>query len=322
MLQLMNWKKIGKIIDPTTFQLHNGCTEFAQSPQTLVFDDYVRIYFSTRQKTENGKYISHIAFVDVDKNFEIINQNNEPIIELGALGTFDEHGIFPINLLRNGNQVYAYTCGWSRRTSVSVETGIGLAISHNNGVTFTKVGNGPIVSASLYEPVLVGDAFVQQYNNQYHMWYIYGTKWMPATTTEPEARVYKIAYATSINGINWTKQEGVQIISDVLNPNECQALPTVTKVHNTYHMYFCFREATDFRNNATRGYKLGYAYSTDLVNWTRNDALKGIETTPNSWDSEMMCYPHIFQAFNQVYLLYNGNHFGKYGFGIAQLQSI
>ena len=70
----MKWKKLGKIFDPTTYKLPNDCFEFAQSPQALVFDDFVRIYFSTRQKDETGKYLSHIAFVDMNKNFEkIIN---------------------------------------------------------------------------------------------------------------------------------------------------------------------------------------------------------------------------------------------------------
>jgi hypothetical protein len=33
-----------------------------------------------------------------------------------------------------------------------------------------------------------------------------------------------------------------------------------------------------------------------------------------------MCYPHIFQCDEKVYLLYNGNEFGKKGFGIAELE--
>ena len=68
----MKWKKLGKIFDPTEHKLINNCVEFAQSPQALVFDSYVRIYFSTREKDKTGKYLSHIAFVDFDKKFEKI----------------------------------------------------------------------------------------------------------------------------------------------------------------------------------------------------------------------------------------------------------
>jgi len=318
----MNWIKKGKLFDPTLYNLANGCKEFAQSPQTVVFDDFVRIYFSTRKKDETtGKYLSFIAYIDFDKELRtIVNSSTQEIIPLGELGTFDEHGIFPINLLKDGNRILAYTCGWNRRVSVSVETSIGLAISDNDGVTFEKYGSGPIMSSSLHEPVLVGDAFVQRYEGIYHMWYIFGTKWMAAKEEEPEARVYKIAHATSKDGIGWNKEEGIQIISDKLNEDECQALPTVVKIDQRYHMFFCFREATDFRKNAVRSYKLGYAYSDDLKNWTRDDENSGITISPGGFDSEMMCYPHLFEMDSKFYLLYNGNEFGKYGFGMAELE--
>lgn len=321
----MIWKKTGKIIDPTIVELPNGCKEFAQSPQTIVFDDFVRIYFSTRKRDEKGEYLSLISFIDMDLEMKtIINFSNKEVISLGKLGTFDEHGIFPINPFKDDNgKIYAFTCGWNRRKSVPVETSIGLVISKNQGETFERIGNGPIVSATLDEPVLVGDAFVQKYDGVYHMWYIFGTKWIPSTENEPVARVYKIAHATSTDMINWDKEKGIQIIDDLLNENECQALPTVIKIKNTYHMYFCFREATDFRNNANRGYRIGYAFSKDLKNWRRNDSLGGFfkSNEANNWDNEMQCYPHIFNIKSKVYMLYNGNEFGKHGFGVAELLS-
>ena len=44
----LNWRKHGLIYSPSQFPpLANG-VGFAQSPQALVFDDFVRIYFSTR----------------------------------------------------------------------------------------------------------------------------------------------------------------------------------------------------------------------------------------------------------------------------------
>ena len=34
----------------------------------------------------------------------------------------------------------------------------------------------------------------------------------------------------------------------------------------------------------------------------------------------MLCYPHAFELRGKVYLLYNGNEFGRYGFGLAVLE--
>ncbi len=319
----MNWIKKGKIFDPSEYNLPNNCREFAQSPQTLLFDDFVRIYFSTREKDYSGKYLSHIAFVDMTKDFSsVINISTKPVIELGKLGCFDEHGIFPINIFRDNDKVLAYTCGWYRKVSVSVETSVGLAYSDDQGETFQKYGDGPILTSSLHEPCLVGDAFVQKYNGQYHMWYIFGTKWMQHPDDNQPARVYKIAHAVSGDGVVWEK-EGRQIIKDVIGVDECQALPTVAYYKGRYHMFFCFRYATGFREIKSRGYRIGYAWSTDLVNWQRDDELGGIMLSADGdWDSDMQCYPHVFVMDGDMYLLYNGNKFGKEGFGLAKLASL
>ncbi|HMX39469.1 MAG TPA: hypothetical protein PKD78_04045, partial [Saprospiraceae bacterium] len=283
----MLWKKHGKIFDPTDHSLPFECSEFAQSPQTLVFDDYVRIYFSTRRKDPlNGKYFSDVAFVDVDRNFHIVNCSRQPVIALGGLGCFDEHGIFPMHVLRHDGRIWAYTTGWSRRVSISVDLSTGLAFSHDDGLTFQRYGTGPVLTSSLHEPVLVGDSFVRVYGGVFHMWYIFGRKWREAQDGEALVRCYKIAHATSADGIHWKKEEGVRIISDVFGEDENQALPTVHQIGDRYHMYFCYRQATDFRTNPARGYRLGYAYSDDLQHWTRDDERGGMKFSDSGWDSE------------------------------------
>jgi hypothetical protein len=308
------------LFDPHDFRLPNGCTSYAQSPQALVFDDFVRIYFSTRSQDAGG-YLSHIAYVDVDRDLTRVHGVAEhTVLPLGGLGCFDEHGIFPMNVVRHGAEVWGYTCGWSRRRSVPVETAIGLAISRDGGRTFARTGPGPIMGPTPDEPFLVGDGFVLQHGGRWHMWYIFGTAWAPAVPAEPgPARVYKIAHAESPDGIHW-QRDGHCIISDRLGADECQALPTVFQCDGVWHMYFCYRYATDFRRNHARGYRLGYAYSTDLRQWTRDDAAAGIAVSPDGWDSEMQCYPHVFWCGGTAFLLYNGNAFGRTGFGVAVLE--
>lgn len=46
----MKWKKRGLIFDLNSNELAGYNFDFAQSPQTLVFDKFIRIYFSTRKK--------------------------------------------------------------------------------------------------------------------------------------------------------------------------------------------------------------------------------------------------------------------------------
>ena len=317
----MKWRKLGKIFDPTAHTLPNGCEQFAQSPQTLIFDDFVRVYFSTRARDNNGKFLSHIAFVDFAPNLQdILRVSEHTVIPLGELGCFDEHGIFPMNVLRHAGKVYGYTCGWNRRVSVSVDTAIGLAVSYDDGLTFQRLGNGPVLSASAHEPCLVGDGFVKVINDTFHMWYIFGTGWQRYTENAAPDRTYKIGHAISHNGIDWQKTEATQIIPDKLGITESQALPSVIAIDGRYHLFFCYRESFDFRTNANRGYRIGHAWSDDLKQWERDDENPLLAITEGEWDSTMQCYPHVFEFQDNVYLLYNGNEFGRYGFGLAVLE--
>lgn len=318
----MRWTKLGKIFDLEEHRLPVGCIGFSQSPQAVVFDDFVRIYFSTRSvDSGTGKFCSHVAYVDMRKDLgRVLRVAQRPVIGPGALGCFDEHGIFPMNVIRHAEVLYGYTSGWSRRLSVSVETGIGLAISRDGGETFERIGDGPVLSASLHEPFLVGDGFVLHVADCFHMWYIFGTAWKRFAPGAMPDRTYKIGHATSADGIRWNKNEGRQIIPDRLGPDESQALPSVIKIDGRFHMFFCYRESFDFRTNSDRGYRIGHAWSVDLVNWQREDRLHGLEPTPGTWDSDMNCYPNVFECDGRIYLLYNGNAFGRDGFGAAVLQ--
>ncbi len=316
----MKWIKHGLIFNPTEHQLPNACQQFAQSPQALVMDNAIRIYFSTRAIDRNGKYLSHIAFVDMQKNLrDVIRVSDCTVIPLGELGTFDEHGIFPMSVMRHGDAVYGYTCGWNRRVSVSVDTGIGLAISRDGGLTFQRTGPGPVLAASLHEPCLVGDGFVKVIDGVFHMWYIFGTGWKKYAPDAAPDRTYKIGHATSDDGVNWAKEESCQIVPDRLGQDESQALPTVVQIGQRLHMFFCYRESFDFRKAKGRGYRIGHAWSDDKINWVRDDDAPALNGTPGEWDSDMQCYPHVFASDGKFFLLYNGNEFGRLGFGLAEL---
>jgi hypothetical protein len=317
---MMHWVRRGLIFDPGLYDLGEGGVGYAQGPQALVFENFVRIYFSTRRLSDNGKFVSCIRFADFDKGFKnVINVCADTIINDGRLGTFDEHGIFPMNVVRADDRILAYTCGWSRRISVSIDMAIGIAESHDGGNSFQRLGDGPVLAASPSEPFLVGDPFVQRRDDLFHMWYIFGTAWKSPAEGLPPERTYKISHAVSSDGLSWTREGGRQIIPDRLGVTESQALPTVITMGGIHHMYFCYRESVDFRKNPARSYRIGHAWSRDMVEWTRDDDPISIGAG-GEWDSEMQCYPHVFESEGEIYLLYNGNDFGRRGFGLAQLE--
>jgi hypothetical protein len=290
---------------------------FAQSPQALVLDDAVRVYFSTRFRDDDGIWRSDVAFVEFSSDFsELVDEPQAGVIARGGLGCFDEHGIFPFSVVPVDKEIWAYTTGWSRRRSVPVETGIGLAVSRDFGRTFERHGAGPVLSSSLHEPFLVCDGLVREIDGQRLMWYVFGTDWTSDAATGAVERTYKIGVATSTDGIDWTPAGGVHAIPDRLGTSESQALPSVAAVGNELQMVFCYRETFDFRTNPSRSYRLGNAISQDGLKWMRDDS--PVEFPRLEFDSEMRCYPHLVVVGDRRFLLYNGNEFGRWGFGVAE----
>jgi hypothetical protein len=318
----MHWRKLGQVLDTREVTLPPGCIEFAQGPQVIEFPAFLRVYFSTRSiDGQTGKYRSHVAFVDIDHSLrEIVRVGEREVIALGEPGCFDEHGIFPMSVVRHGDEILGYTTGWSRRAAVSIETAIGLAVSRDEGVTFERMGPGPVLAASLHEPFLVGDGFVRVIDGTFHMWYIFGTDWRRAGSGSQPERTYKIGHAVSPDGIVWSREDGRRIISDRLGPDESQALPSVLEIDGRHHMFFCYRESVDFRTNPAHGYRIGHAVSDDLRTWTRDDDGLLPPGEAGEWDADMQCYPHVFESRGRVLMLYNGNEFGRFGFGAAVLE--
>jgi predicted GH43/DUF377 family glycosyl hydrolase len=319
----MKWKKLGHIFDPTKWndgidrpwmKTHSQCTH------TLILDDVVRVYFSCRPENDkNGFAKSYTTFLDLSKEdlTKIIRVSDKPIMDLGELGTFDEFAVYPSSNIVDEDKIFFYYAGWTRGQSVPFNTSIGVAISYDNGETFKRLGKGPIISADLDEPFVISGPKIRKFNNEWFMFYLSGTKWINVNG-RPEI-IYKNRMATSKDGIKWERYNK-NIIDDVLGENECQAGPDVFEYNGEYHMYFVYREGTDFRKTLGRGYKIGYATSKDLFNWDRKDGESGIPYSEDGWDSTMQHYPHVFKINNEIYMTYNGNDFGKYGFGLAILE--
>lgn len=313
---MFQWIKQGKIFDP---RVHNGrpwLHEFAQAPATLVFEDFVRVYFSCRPPPDDqGQYVSYTAFVDLDKYDlrRIQRVSDAPILPLGERGTFDEFGVYPVSVVRDNDQLLAYYGGWTRCESVPFTVAIGLARSRDGGVNFQRLGQGPILNSDVHEPFVISGPKIRRFGGRWHLWYVAGTRWQ--RIGDRIEAVYKIRHATSDDGLNWHRDH-YNLLPDVLEVDECQASPDVIYLNGQYHMFFCYKYGVNFRDN-TRGYRIGYAYSDDLENWVRDDKQAGISMSQEGWDSESVGYPHVFELDGKLHMLYTGNQFGKYGFGLA-----
>jgi predicted GH43/DUF377 family glycosyl hydrolase len=318
---MFKWKKLGKVFTPQDVQGRPWLKEFAQAPATLVYDDFLRVYFSCRPPADaNGQYVSYSAYVDLDRTdlFRVLRVSERPILQLGGLGEFDEFGTYPVSVIRSGTEVRAYYAGWTRCESVPFNVAIGCAISADAGNSFVKLGRGPVLGYSPDEPFVLSGPKIRCFGDVWYLWYIAGRKWKRVDgKAEP---VYKIRMASSSDGIHWTRLNK-DLIESRIEEDEAQASPDVFYANGKYHMFFCYRYSADYRGKKN-GYRIGYASSANLTDWVRDDSKAGIDVSDQGWDSEMVSYPHVFSLDGKTYMAYLGDQVGRFGFGLAELDGV
>lgn len=301
------WEKKGKI-----FSCDFYGTGYAQDPFIDILNDNTwRIYYSTRTK----EIVSFPYFIDVEAGNpgKILYIHDKPLFNPGELGTFDENGITMTSIVPAGTEKYLYYCGWNRRVSVPYALSIGVAVVNDKGTGFKKMFQGPVMDRSPHDPIAVSAPFVIIDEGVFKMWYITFTRWKQYQgRLEP---VFVIKYGTSRNGIDWETSERICIDSSY--DGESFARPWVLKDNGIYKMWYSTRGPLGYREAGGQHYMLEYAESTDGINWQRKPDEVVLKKSDEGWDSEMIAYGSVIKYRDAYHMLYNGNQFGRTGFGYA-----
>ncbi|AWI25654.1 glycoside hydrolase family protein [Flavobacterium pallidum] len=305
------WLKRGVVMhvdNDNEWMVSHACvpTAIQINPETI------RVYYAPRN--QSGKSIPTYFDVSSKDPSKLLYKHDKAILDLGALGTFDDDGIMPCSAVRiSENCIYLYYVGWNPSVSVPYRNAIGLAISHDNGDTFTKAFQGAIVERNRNEPFFTASPFVLKEDNVWHLWYASSTGFV-IVDDKPEP-LYEIKYAFSHDGIDWNRPNITCIAPS--KQYECTARPTVIKEDGVYKMWFTYRGSVDYRGGK-ESYRIGYAESKDAVHWERMDSRAGIGLSEEGWDAAMQTYPSVINVGSKKYLFYNGNGFGKTGIGLAE----
>jgi hypothetical protein len=264
-----------------------------------------RIYCSGRD--ELGR--SDIGFVDVDlldARARVSAVAEAPLLASGRLGAFDDSGATMSCVVRSGELLFLYYTGWSLGATVPFYLGIGLAVSEDQGKSFQRVHEAPIVDRDQHDPYLVASPWVLVESRRWRMWYISATEWR-MVDNRPR-HYYNIRYAESGDGIAW-RREGHVCVDFQGAEEHAFGRPCVLPTSDGYEMWFPVR--------GTR-YRIGHARSPDGLSWTRDGEPIGLAPSETGWDSQMMAYPSVIEHAGRRLLLYNGNDYGRTGFGWAE----
>ncbi len=308
----MKWIKKGLIFK--TNRQYEWMNSHAQCPTAIVLEDKIRIFFSARLENQQ----SLPTFIDTEKfdPQKTIHINPKPVLVRGRKGTFDENGIIPSCFIKKDDNLYFYYAGWSQCKNVPYKNFTGLAISNDNGLTFKKYSEAPSFTLNKFDPLSATGPSIIHKDDQFIAIYSTGRDWIEIDGKLEHT--YLLTYAISDNAINWKPSGKIIIKPDNKFAAHCK--PAIIEMNGIFHMWFSKRGSHNFRKPGDTAYRIGYAFSKDLINWTRDDSKAGIDVSNVGWDSEMICYPHIVKVNNKYIMLYNGNGFGKSGFGYAILE--
>jgi hypothetical protein len=307
---MMNWTRLGLIYKgqgTNGWDLHSALT-----PTPFVFEDKIRIYAGFR--AADG--VSRIGYVDLDKNQpdKIIGVSSKPVLDIGRAGTFDDNGVILGDILRVGDEIYMYYVGFQLVEKVKFLAFTGLAISSDNGETFVRYSEAPVLDRK--PNALFFDAVhtIMYKDGGFRCWLGAGSSWQDIKGKPYPS--YNVKYIESADGINFsgTPQDCIHFS----HKEEYRiGRPRVYFMQGKYKMIFTWG---DIHGN----YQMGYAESEDGIQWQRNDAylnFKPATADAAGWDNQTVSYGALFEANQQIYMVYNGNEFGKDGFGLAKLDS-
>ncbi len=281
----------------------------AMTPTVDVLEDRIRVYFSSLDENTVGR----IGFVDLDKNNpeKVIHISKEPLIDIGADGTFDDNGVIPSSIISHNTKKYLYYHGFQLvKKEVRFLMLTGLATSDDEGKTFKKNSTVPLLERNSTDTFIRSLANVMQENNLFKIWYNGVNEW--TDVKGKKLPMGNIRYIESSSPNDFSSSA----IHNCLSPQAHEfslSRPYVFKHDNKYKMLFSCRQ------RQTDAYKLGYAESTDGKIWKRDDEALEVSKPSGEWDSDMICYTTLITINNKNYLFYNGNAFGATGFGYAEV---
>ena len=241
----------------------------------------------------------------------------DPVLDgLNTAGTFDNRGVYGPEVVYDSAAPAAsrYKMWYSARGDVFGS--IGYATSAD-GITWTEVDGVPVVAGNPdpdIDPVLdhgrpgapdsfsAGDPSIIRDAGVWKMWY-----------TGDDSDLKRIAYATSADGITWTKG-GMVIDVDNDHSEYGSFAPSVWKTGTTYNIQFVGRKNVGTNLVPDFQTKIRNASSSDGLEWTGF----GIALTTGGAGVENLNSPEVFpdSGGNKVYFSGNQEDGGAFQIGL------
>lgn len=302
------WLKKGLVFEP-------GCDGFSHGshPCAVHIEGNRYVFAFTRRDARQRSHIFLCTAVVSDDQVELLGT---PKLALwpGEPCHFDCDGVISVCFVKHGGAIYLYYVGWQNLPEGLWICDTGRVRLDVGELTLVREFQGPVLGRDKTNPLFAAATAFHVSGDLWQTWYNSGIRW--AKTAQGWKHYYGIHYAHSHNGVDWICHPGMCLpFADEYE--YAFGRPSVIHCEGFYYMWYAHRAT-----RTSDSYRIGFASSKDGRHWERNDPLSGLDVSPTGWDSEMICYPCVFAHRDRMYMLYNGNGYGKTGFGFAVMEAM
>ena len=302
----MVWRKLGRVFDPNVhLPDHPLLKSHAANPLAVKVDgDLYRVFFSARDAHNR----SSVGAVDIDiARLRVERVIPEPVIAHGVAGQFHADGISVgcIHTDAAGERSILFM-GWQSPADSHWRGDIGrLRLGVDLGLILDP--ETPVMGADRTDPISLSYPWVHAGPAGYTMWYGSTVNW-DAGNGE---MLHVLREAVSNDGRHWTRTG--KTLPYEIGVAQAFSRPTVADLQGGgLGMWFSYRGAPG------RTYRIGHAHRPSGGDWSLSLDKGGLDVSAEGWDSEMVEYPQVLDHGTARLMLYNGNGFGRSGFGIAR----
>lgn len=276
----------------------------AMLPTPILLEDRIRVYFASCDKDLRGRIWR--VDLELEAPWRVIERSRDPVMDVGGAGAFDCDGVNPSQVMWCGDRLRLYYIGWRR---VSEDTPYTLfaacSESRDGGLSFPNASE-PMLAPSATEPLFRTAPFVYRAGGGWSILYIGGGRFV--SEGAKRLPIYGLRQAFSEDGLVWPKEGRLLLAPDEQAGELGFGRPVVWSEGGEAQLYLSMRSRT--------GYQLVRGRLQDAeAGLRRFERALNFEQAP--WATGMTCFGAPCRVGRTELLFYNGDQFGRTGFGLA-----
>ena len=243
-----------------------------------------------------------IGYATSDNGMSWSKYGANPVLIKGTSGAWDDEGVGSSCVIwDDDDNLYKMWYTGTPDNSSGATPGIGYATSPD-GVDWTKYGTEPVIQAGSSgawdDAGVLSPNVIKESDTSYKMWY-------SGRSADGGIGNLRIGYATSPDGVNWTKYGTEPVIAKGIDPDwdsRGVGVGTVIIDRGTYEIWF-----TGYKGSGESEFEsaIGYASSSNGISWTKSGSNPVLEGD-SGWESNGVGAPWVTHSGRTYRLWYSG----------------